>query len=151
MFIIIKDLDQEAFLFDCTAGVSCSSVSSVALMTVTLYPQGVVQSQQVDYEVLPDEERQCCKCRTTCYLSAITCVCSRDKMVCLYHTRDICSCPHNKRTLKWVFSNYTNCLNSCFFSLHLLSWHFATNKENLASLFSQIIAQNEVVFLICIK
>ncbi|CAK6955738.1 lysine (K)-specific demethylase 5Ba isoform X2 [Scomber scombrus] len=65
---------------------------------------GVVQSQQVDYEVLPDEERQCCKCRTTCYLSAITCICSPGKMVCLYHAQDICSCPHSNLTLKYKFT-----------------------------------------------
>ncbi|KAI4826752.1 hypothetical protein KUCAC02_030185 [Chaenocephalus aceratus] len=36
--------------------------------------------KMVDYEVLPDEGRQCCKCRTTCYLSGITCACSPGKM-----------------------------------------------------------------------
>uniref|UniRef100_A0A669ER68 [histone H3]-trimethyl-L-lysine(4) demethylase n=1 Tax=Oreochromis niloticus TaxID=8128 RepID=A0A669ER68_ORENI len=48
-------------------------------------------SRQVDYEVLPDEARQCFKCLTTCYLSGITCACSPDKMVCLYHTQNLCS------------------------------------------------------------
>ncbi|KAM7422346.1 hypothetical protein PAMA_010418 [Pampus argenteus] len=65
---------------------------------------GVVQSQQVDYEVLPDEERQCCKCRTTCYLSGITCVCSPGKMVCLYHAQDLCSCPLSNLTLHYKFT-----------------------------------------------
>ncbi|XP_071351633.1 lysine (K)-specific demethylase 5Ba isoform X2 [Trachinotus anak] len=65
---------------------------------------GVVQSQQVDYEVLPDEERQCYKCRTTCYLSGITCACSPAKMVCLYHTQDLCSCPHSNLTLHYKFT-----------------------------------------------
>uniref|UniRef100_A0A3B4THE0 [histone H3]-trimethyl-L-lysine(4) demethylase n=1 Tax=Seriola dumerili TaxID=41447 RepID=A0A3B4THE0_SERDU len=65
---------------------------------------GVVQSQQVDYEVLPDEERQCSKCRTTCYLSGITCACSPGKMVCLYHTQDLCSCPHSNLTLHYKFT-----------------------------------------------
>ncbi|XP_028261559.1 lysine (K)-specific demethylase 5Ba [Parambassis ranga] len=66
--------------------------------------KGVVQSQQVDYEVLPDEERQCCKCRTTCYLSGITCACSPSKMVCLYHTQDLCPCPHSNLTLHYKFT-----------------------------------------------
>lgn len=71
------------------------------MMTMmNLYPQGVVQSQQVDYEVLPDEEQQCYKCRTTCYLSGITCACSPGKMVCLYHAQDLCSCPHGNLKLK---------------------------------------------------
>ncbi|KAE8277211.1 Lysine-specific demethylase 5B [Larimichthys crocea] len=45
---------------------------------------GVVRSQQVDYEALPDEEQQCCKCRTTCYLSGITCACSPGKILQVY-------------------------------------------------------------------
>ncbi|TNN81279.1 Lysine-specific demethylase 5B-B [Liparis tanakae] len=65
---------------------------------------GVVQSRQVDYEVLPDEERQCSKCRTTCYLSGITCACSPGKMVCLYHSRDLCSCPPSNLTLHYKFT-----------------------------------------------
>ncbi|KAM9859813.1 lysine (K)-specific demethylase 5Ba isoform 2-T2 [Aulostomus maculatus] len=65
---------------------------------------GVLQSQQVDYEVLPDEERQCCQCRTTCYLSGVTCVCSPGKMVCLYHTRDLCTCPLSNLTLHYKFT-----------------------------------------------
>ncbi|XP_010778965.1 lysine (K)-specific demethylase 5Ba isoform X2 [Notothenia coriiceps] len=64
---------------------------------------GVVQSQQVDYEVLPDEERQCCKCRTTCYLSGITCACSPGKMVCLHHARHLCGCPHSNMILHYKF------------------------------------------------
>uniref|UniRef100_A0AAQ5ZUN6 [histone H3]-trimethyl-L-lysine(4) demethylase n=1 Tax=Amphiprion ocellaris TaxID=80972 RepID=A0AAQ5ZUN6_AMPOC len=54
--------------------------------------------------VLPDEERQCCKCRTTCYLSGVTCACSPDKMVCLYHAQDLCSCPHSNLTLHYKFA-----------------------------------------------
>uniref|UniRef100_A0A671YEI2 [histone H3]-trimethyl-L-lysine(4) demethylase n=1 Tax=Sparus aurata TaxID=8175 RepID=A0A671YEI2_SPAAU len=65
---------------------------------------GVVQSRQVDYELLPDEEQQCCKCRTTCYLSGITCACSPGKMVCLYHAQDLCSCPHRNLTLNYKFT-----------------------------------------------
>ncbi|CAJ1051738.1 lysine (K)-specific demethylase 5Ba [Xyrichtys novacula] len=65
---------------------------------------GVVQRRQVDYEVLPDEERQCYKCRTTCYLSGITCACSPGKMVCLYHAQDLCSCPRSNLTLHFKFT-----------------------------------------------
>ncbi|XP_069012318.1 lysine (K)-specific demethylase 5Ba [Embiotoca jacksoni] len=65
---------------------------------------GVMQCRQVDYEVLPDEERQCCKCRTTCYLSGITCPCSPGKTVCLYHAQDLCSCPHSNLTLHYKFT-----------------------------------------------
>uniref|UniRef100_A0A3P9PFE1 [histone H3]-trimethyl-L-lysine(4) demethylase n=1 Tax=Poecilia reticulata TaxID=8081 RepID=A0A3P9PFE1_POERE len=65
---------------------------------------GVVQSRQVDYELLPDEGRQCCKCRTTCYLSGIVCSCSPDKMACLYHAQHLCSCPHSNLTLHFKFT-----------------------------------------------
>ncbi|XP_061146653.1 lysine (K)-specific demethylase 5Ba isoform X1 [Syngnathus typhle] len=65
---------------------------------------GVVQTRQVDYELLPDEERQCCKCWTTCYLSGITCVCSPGKVVCLYHAQDLCSCPLSDRILHYKFT-----------------------------------------------
>ncbi|XP_054640536.1 lysine (K)-specific demethylase 5Ba [Dunckerocampus dactyliophorus] len=65
---------------------------------------GVVRTRQVDYEHLPDEERQCCKCRTTCYLSGITCVCSPGKMVCLYHAQYLCSCPLSNLTLHYKFT-----------------------------------------------
>ncbi|XP_071766427.1 lysine (K)-specific demethylase 5Ba [Centroberyx gerrardi] len=65
---------------------------------------GVVQSRQVHYDLLPDEERQCCKCRTTCYLSGITCPCSPGKLVCLHHAQDLCSCPPSSRTLHYKFT-----------------------------------------------
>ncbi|XP_012736578.2 lysine (K)-specific demethylase 5Ba [Fundulus heteroclitus] len=65
---------------------------------------GVVQSRRVDYEALPDEERQCCKCRTTCYLSGIACSCSPNKMACLYHAQHLCSCPQSNLTLHYKFT-----------------------------------------------
>ncbi|XP_030229605.1 lysine (K)-specific demethylase 5Ba [Gadus morhua] len=65
---------------------------------------GVSRSQQVDYELLPDEERQCLKCRTTCYLSGITCPCSPGKLVCLHHAQDLCSCPPSGYTLQCKFT-----------------------------------------------
>ncbi|KTG47735.1 hypothetical protein cypCar_00027830 [Cyprinus carpio] len=36
---------------------------------------GVVQCELFEYDLLADDERQCVKCRTTCYLSALTCPC----------------------------------------------------------------------------
>ncbi|XP_056128822.1 lysine (K)-specific demethylase 5Ba [Lampris incognitus] len=66
--------------------------------------EGVVQSRQVDYEMLPDEERQCCKCRTTCYLSGITCPCSPNKLSCLFHAKELCSCPPTSHVLCYKFT-----------------------------------------------
>ncbi|CAB1315168.1 unnamed protein product [Coregonus sp. 'balchen'] len=65
---------------------------------------GVQQSQQVEYDLLPDEERQCSKCRTTCYLSALTCPCNPGQLVCLHHAQDLCSCPPNNLTLKFTMA-----------------------------------------------
>uniref|UniRef100_A0A8C8INX4 [histone H3]-trimethyl-L-lysine(4) demethylase n=1 Tax=Oncorhynchus tshawytscha TaxID=74940 RepID=A0A8C8INX4_ONCTS len=65
---------------------------------------GVQQSQQVEYDLLPDEERQCSRCRTTCYLSALTCPCNPGHLVCLHHAQDLCSCPPNNLTLNFRFT-----------------------------------------------
>uniref|UniRef100_A0A8C7VB44 [histone H3]-trimethyl-L-lysine(4) demethylase n=1 Tax=Oncorhynchus mykiss TaxID=8022 RepID=A0A8C7VB44_ONCMY len=65
---------------------------------------GVQQSQQVEYDLLPDEERQCSRCRTTCYLSALTCPCIPGQLVCLHHAQDLCSCPPNNLTLNFRFT-----------------------------------------------
>ncbi|XP_041083440.1 lysine-specific demethylase 5B-like isoform X2 [Polyodon spathula] len=65
---------------------------------------GVIDSERMEYDLLPDEERQCVKCRTTCYLSALTCPCSPGVLVCLYHIRDLCFCPVQNYTLKYRFA-----------------------------------------------
>uniref|UniRef100_A0AAR2IUH4 [histone H3]-trimethyl-L-lysine(4) demethylase n=1 Tax=Pygocentrus nattereri TaxID=42514 RepID=A0AAR2IUH4_PYGNA len=54
---------------------------------------GVLSSEQEVFELVPDDERQCYKCKTTCFLSALTCSCSPDRLVCLYHAADLCDCP----------------------------------------------------------
>uniref|UniRef100_A0A673HVW5 [histone H3]-trimethyl-L-lysine(4) demethylase n=1 Tax=Sinocyclocheilus rhinocerous TaxID=307959 RepID=A0A673HVW5_9TELE len=71
----------------------CAMILEEKMLRERAYKLGVWHSQQVDYDLLPDEERQCTKCRTTCYLSAITCPCSPDQLVCLHHIEDLCSCP----------------------------------------------------------
>ena len=38
--------------------------------------QGVTQADRKAFELFADDERQCCHCKTTCFLSAITCPCS---------------------------------------------------------------------------
>uniref|UniRef100_A0AAR2JSN8 [histone H3]-trimethyl-L-lysine(4) demethylase n=1 Tax=Pygocentrus nattereri TaxID=42514 RepID=A0AAR2JSN8_PYGNA len=53
----------------------------------------MVRHQQEVFELVPDDERQCYKCKTTCFLSALTCSCSPDRLVCLYHAADLCDCP----------------------------------------------------------
>lgn len=36
---------------------------------------GVTQKQQMVFEAIPDDDRQCFYCRTTCYLSSLSCEC----------------------------------------------------------------------------
>uniref|UniRef100_A0A8C7QRW8 [histone H3]-trimethyl-L-lysine(4) demethylase n=1 Tax=Oncorhynchus mykiss TaxID=8022 RepID=A0A8C7QRW8_ONCMY len=59
---------------------------------------------KTEYNLLQDDERQCAKCRTTCYLSAITCPCSPGRLVCLHHIQDLCSCPLTNYTLNYRFT-----------------------------------------------
>uniref|UniRef100_A0A8C6KKZ8 [histone H3]-trimethyl-L-lysine(4) demethylase n=1 Tax=Nothobranchius furzeri TaxID=105023 RepID=A0A8C6KKZ8_NOTFU len=54
---------------------------------------GVLSSEQEVFELVPDDERQCHKCKTTCFLSALTCPCCPDRLVCLHHAKDLCDCP----------------------------------------------------------
>ncbi|KAI1893098.1 hypothetical protein AGOR_G00140400 [Albula goreensis] len=65
---------------------------------------GVVHSQTAEYDLLQDDERQCAKCRTTCYLSALTCPCSPGTLVCLHHINDLCACPVSNYTLNYRFT-----------------------------------------------
>ncbi|XP_040008959.1 lysine-specific demethylase 5B-B [Xiphias gladius] len=65
---------------------------------------GVFQWREAKYDHLQDDERQCAKCRTTCYLSAITCPCSPGILVCLHHISDLCSCPIADYTLNYRYT-----------------------------------------------
>uniref|UniRef100_A0A8C3ETM4 [histone H3]-trimethyl-L-lysine(4) demethylase n=1 Tax=Corvus moneduloides TaxID=1196302 RepID=A0A8C3ETM4_CORMO len=51
------------------------------------------------FELLPDDERQCDKCKTTCFLSALACYDCPQGLVCLYHMDDLCKCPRSKQYL----------------------------------------------------
>ena len=44
---------------------------------------GIVNTEKELYDMLPDDERQCEACKTTCFLSAITCMCSPSKLFTL--------------------------------------------------------------------
>ncbi|TRY59713.1 hypothetical protein DNTS_002507 [Danionella cerebrum] len=79
-------------------------VEEEKMLREAAYKLGMWHSQQVDYDILPDEERQCAKCRTTCYLSAITCPCSPNQLVCLHHIKDLCSCPAKNYVLNYKYT-----------------------------------------------
>lgn len=46
---------------------------------------GVSTAERERFELLPDDERQCEYCKTTCFLSAITCNCSKSKSISSVH------------------------------------------------------------------
>uniref|UniRef100_A0A8C0HCD9 [histone H3]-trimethyl-L-lysine(4) demethylase n=1 Tax=Chelonoidis abingdonii TaxID=106734 RepID=A0A8C0HCD9_CHEAB len=64
---------------------------------------GVTDSERMAFEMLPDDERQCIKCKTTCFMSAVYCSCKPGLLVCLYHVEDLCSCPTYKYTLGYRY------------------------------------------------
>uniref|UniRef100_A0A3P9DKU1 [histone H3]-trimethyl-L-lysine(4) demethylase n=1 Tax=Maylandia zebra TaxID=106582 RepID=A0A3P9DKU1_9CICH len=65
---------------------------------------GAMHHQEAKYDHLQDDERQCFKCKTTCYLSAITCPCTPGVLVCLYHINNLCSCPVTNYTVNYRYT-----------------------------------------------
>ncbi|XP_017593011.1 PREDICTED: lysine-specific demethylase 5C, partial [Corvus brachyrhynchos] len=54
--------------------------------------------------LLPDDERQWDKCKTTCFLSALACYDCPQGLVCLYHMDDLCKCPRSKQYLRYRYT-----------------------------------------------
>ncbi|XP_011052958.1 PREDICTED: lysine-specific demethylase lid [Acromyrmex echinatior] len=65
---------------------------------------GVTEAEREAFELLPDDERQCEACKTTCFLSAVTCSCHSSQLVCLRHFADLCTCPPEKHTLRYRYT-----------------------------------------------
>lgn len=74
----------------------CHSFSFISL-------QGVTKAEREPFELLPDDERLCEICKTTCFLSAVTCSCVTG-LVCLRHYSELCKCPPDKHTLKYRYT-----------------------------------------------
>uniref|UniRef100_A0A5F9DCF3 Lysine-specific demethylase 5B n=1 Tax=Oryctolagus cuniculus TaxID=9986 RepID=A0A5F9DCF3_RABIT len=70
----------------------------------TVRKLGVIDSERMDFELLPDDERQCVKCKTTCFMSAISCSCKPGLLVCLHHVKELCSCPPHKYKLRYRYT-----------------------------------------------
>ena len=49
------------------------------LKIVIFLSQGTKEAEREAFELLPDDERQCDYCKTTCFLSAVTCPCKPSK------------------------------------------------------------------------
>ncbi|KAJ8385132.1 hypothetical protein AAFF_G00192730 [Aldrovandia affinis] len=69
-----------------------------------LLERGITEAEREAFELLPDDERQCDKCKTTCFLSALACYNCTERLVCLYHTQDLCSCPTDKHYLRYRYT-----------------------------------------------
>lgn len=64
---------------------------------------GVTRAEREAFELIPDDERQCEVCKTTCFLSAVTCTCIKS-IVCLRHYSELCKCAPDKHTLKYRYT-----------------------------------------------
>lgn len=65
---------------------------------------GVKEAKRESFELLPDDERLCSVCKTTCFISSLTCKCNFQKQVCLRHYADLCSCPPSLHVLKYRYT-----------------------------------------------
>ncbi|GBP65085.1 hypothetical protein EVAR_46879_1, partial [Eumeta japonica] len=69
----------------------------------SLLEWGVTEAERETFELLPDDERQCHMCKTTCFLSCVTCKCT-PYVVCLRHYSELCPCLPAKHTLKYRYT-----------------------------------------------
>ncbi|KAK6303437.1 hypothetical protein J4Q44_G00258910 [Coregonus suidteri] len=70
----------------------------------SLLERGITEAEREAFELLPDDERQCDNCKTTCFLSALACSNCPERLVCLYHTQDLCNCPTDKLYLRYRYT-----------------------------------------------
>lgn len=69
-----------------------------------LLEKGITEAEREAFELLPDDERQCDKCKTTCFLSALACYNCLERLVCLYHIDDLCGCPPSRHYLRYRYT-----------------------------------------------
>lgn len=70
---------------------------------LTLLEKGVRKAEREPFELLPDDERQCDYCKTTCFLSALTCSCTK-RLVCLRHQDKLCQCSPDQLVLRFRYT-----------------------------------------------
>lgn len=69
------------------------------------YRKGVTSSSKEMMEAMPWGERRCVICHTICFLSAVTCACDSDRMVCLDHLNCLCDCDFSNYTIRYRYSD----------------------------------------------
>ncbi|XP_013066570.2 lysine-specific demethylase 5A-like isoform X1 [Biomphalaria glabrata] len=70
----------------------------------SLLERGTFNAEREAFELLPDDERQCDVCKTTCFLSSVTCPCQPNRLVCLYHVEDLCDCAPSRHVLRYRYT-----------------------------------------------
>ena len=60
-------------------------------------------SETLVEEDCPEEQYQCCICKGFCYLSQVTCSCTK-LVTCIDHANQLCSCGKSKRSLRKRYS-----------------------------------------------
>ncbi|XP_067119394.1 lysine-specific demethylase 5A isoform X3 [Centruroides vittatus] len=70
----------------------------------SLLEWGVTEAEREAFELLPDDERQCDYCKTTCFLSAVTCNCNSSKLVCITHKDRLCHCLPEEHCLRYRYT-----------------------------------------------
>lgn len=85
------DLDLAKAVYDELSGI----VEAEIKKRTGLLEQNAKEFERPEaFELLPDDERQCYICKTTCFMSAVTCPCDPGKRVIglfLLHTNIFCS------------------------------------------------------------
>lgn len=78
-------------------------IDSEKRMRKSLLEWGVTKAQREAFELLQDDERICDLCKTTCFLSAVSCQCT-PALACLRHYKELCKCPPEQHTLKYRYT-----------------------------------------------
>ncbi|XP_065358333.1 lysine-specific demethylase 5 [Calliphora vicina] len=78
-------------------------VDSEKKLRKSLLEWGVTRAERKAFELIPDDERHCQECNTTCFLSAVSCECTKT-IVCLRHYTVLCTCPPDKHTLLYRYT-----------------------------------------------
>ncbi|KAJ4441673.1 hypothetical protein ANN_11531 [Periplaneta americana] len=73
-------------------------------MRKSLLEWGIKEATQEIFELLLDDKRQCEVCKTTCFLSAVTCSCNAEQLACLRHYTHLCLCAPDKHILLYRYT-----------------------------------------------
>lgn len=78
----------------------------IQIMSQGLYfiLQGITLQEREYFELSTDDDRQCYTCKTCCFLSAIRCPCTANRLVCPHHVDDLCTCPMSRKVLRYRYT-----------------------------------------------